>query len=289
MALTDSPTARRLDHVVMPFASLAQSRDWFTRLGFTVAADAAHPFGTGNACVFFKDGLFIEPLAVVDPGAYEAAELDGNLFVRRDAHFRASLPSALSGLALKSTDAGADRESLGLIGLAEEAVTDFGRPLTLPDGTKTALSFRLIYAKDFAPHAPNLFFCEVRHSFTTDRSSLTAHPNQATGIARIEFSATDIEAAEAYLTAVLGTDGEESEDGDIVFALPNAQIVLVEVGGEDVPSFAISALTIRTAGFDGLRSILADSGVDFDLADGVLSVACPNGAGEVRFIEETGI
>jgi hypothetical protein len=29
-----------------------------------VAADARHPFGTENACVFFADGTYLEPLAL---------------------------------------------------------------------------------------------------------------------------------------------------------------------------------------------------------------------------------
>ena len=58
--------ARRIDHCVLPVADLAGARDRLTRLGFTVAPEGRHPFGTHNACVYFADDTFLEPLAVGD-------------------------------------------------------------------------------------------------------------------------------------------------------------------------------------------------------------------------------
>ena len=47
--------ARSLDHLVLPVVDIRTARKRLTELGFTVAADARHPFGTENACVFFQD------------------------------------------------------------------------------------------------------------------------------------------------------------------------------------------------------------------------------------------
>ncbi len=55
---------RAIDHLVLPIVDLDTSRERLGRLGFTVAADARHPFGTENACVFFSDDTYLEPLAV---------------------------------------------------------------------------------------------------------------------------------------------------------------------------------------------------------------------------------
>ena len=56
-----------LDHVVLPVADLGVARARLTALGFTVAPDGLHPFGTANCCVYLADGTFLEPLAVGDP------------------------------------------------------------------------------------------------------------------------------------------------------------------------------------------------------------------------------
>ncbi|HWT31341.1 MAG TPA: VOC family protein, partial [Propylenella sp.] len=60
---------------------LARSR--LTSLGFNVAPDARHPFGTGNALVFFADRSFLEPITIVDRGAADMAAAEGFFFVRR--------------------------------------------------------------------------------------------------------------------------------------------------------------------------------------------------------------
>ncbi|EAU40102.1 hypothetical protein FP2506_11117 [Fulvimarina pelagi HTCC2506] len=274
---------RQLDHVVMPFAALSEARAFFESLGFTVAADAQHPFGTGNACIYLADGLFIEPLARLDEEACEAADRDGNLFVRRDAAFRDKHPAAFSALALKSEDALADRESLAVIGLAEEATVDFERTLTLSDASSGTLAFRLAFVKDFGPRAPSLFLCEQRHQLAIDRASLMRHANGAKSIAGFEFASTDIEAAEAYLCAVFGGEGAETEDGTIRFDLPNSTVTLVEFGGGDAPSFSLSAMTITISDLNALRTRLAGHAIDFEDEDGHLAVACPNGAGRIVF------
>ena len=58
---------RALDHLVLPVPSLELARAHLDALGFTIAPQGTHPFGTINACVFFADGTFLEPLAVGDP------------------------------------------------------------------------------------------------------------------------------------------------------------------------------------------------------------------------------
>ena len=54
---------RAIDHLVLPTDSLGVARARLSALGFTVAPDAQHPFGTGNCCVYLQDGTYLEPLA----------------------------------------------------------------------------------------------------------------------------------------------------------------------------------------------------------------------------------
>jgi hypothetical protein len=62
-AIKEPREARAIDHAVLPVESLEATRARLSSaLGFTVAPDGMHPFGTENACVYFADGTFLEPL-----------------------------------------------------------------------------------------------------------------------------------------------------------------------------------------------------------------------------------
>ena len=78
-------SARLLDHLVLPVAELSAARNRLTQLGFTVAADAQHPFGTENACVSLADKTYLEPIAVASREDCEAAAL-GGIETRFDNH-----------------------------------------------------------------------------------------------------------------------------------------------------------------------------------------------------------
>lgn len=177
---------RPLDHVVLPFPDLPSARARLESLGFQVAPDAVHPFGTGNACVFFADGAYLEPLAVVDHAAYGDALGEGNLFVGHDAAFRSANPlPAFSGLALRSDDALIDRETLAEHGLGEHGVVAFSRDLVSADGISATLSFRLTFARSPADFGATLFFCQKLHRTAPERAALTRHPNGVNGLSRI--------------------------------------------------------------------------------------------------------
>lgn len=94
----------KLDHCVLPSANLAIARELLTRLGFTVAPDAAHPFGITNCRVFFEDGRYLESVVLADKNAARRASAAGNVFVQRDRRFRdAGGDEGFSALALAPT------------------------------------------------------------------------------------------------------------------------------------------------------------------------------------------
>ena len=68
-----SRTPRPIDHLVLPVSDLGVARDRLTALGFTVAKDARHPFGTENCCVFLSDGSYLEPLGIANREECEAS------------------------------------------------------------------------------------------------------------------------------------------------------------------------------------------------------------------------
>ncbi|MBB4120440.1 VOC family protein [Martelella radicis] len=176
---------RPLDHLVMPVVDLATSRLRLSALGFSVAPDARHPFGTENACVYFADGTYLEPLGIADLQIYGNHIRDGLQFVARDKAFRFRVgEDGLSAIVFKSEDAVADHEAFATEGIAAGDLFRFSRTFQREDGSEAEAGFRLAFAADL--RAPDLFF------FTCERllplsppEALMAHQNGVTGIAEV--------------------------------------------------------------------------------------------------------
>ncbi|BDA84681.1 hypothetical protein Sa4125_22230 [Aureimonas sp. SA4125] len=217
------PPARRIDHIVMPVTSLDASRTFFDTLGFTVAPNAAHPFGTENACVFFADGTYLEPLAIGDPAAYAEAGQGGAVFVSRDGafRFRRGAPG-FSGIAFASDDAEADWRAFRASGLADGDVFQFARIFEAPDGARRELGFRLAFAND--RRVPDLFFfCCQALARPGDRSALTVHANGVTGMARLVLSEPHPADFVALLQAASGHTPVAREDDQTGLGAANVQ------------------------------------------------------------------
>src|SRR6266545_7584937 len=71
--------SRGLDHVVHAVRDLDAAADAYRRLGFTVGARNAHPWGTHNRIVQLP-GFFIELLTVAEPEKIPPAEPGGFSF-----------------------------------------------------------------------------------------------------------------------------------------------------------------------------------------------------------------
>ena len=148
-----------LDHLVLPTVNLASARERLGKLGFTVAPDARHPFGTENACIFFADKTYLEPLAVASHEQCEESVGEGNVFVARDQAYRFRLgEDGFSAVVFGTEDAVVDDERFRARTISAGRMLDFSRPMKMPDGTETVAGFRLAFAADL--RAPDfLAFC----------------------------------------------------------------------------------------------------------------------------------
>ncbi|MDP2120036.1 MAG: VOC family protein [Hoeflea sp.] len=182
-------TPRPLDHLVLPVEDLETARARHMSLGFTIAAEALHPFGTENACVFFADGTYLEPLAIAQREDCEEAARQGNVFVARDQAYRfRRSDTGFSAVVVGSRDATADHARFVRLGMSGGAMLEFSRPMTLPDGSEQTASFRLAFASDL--RSPDFFGFAVERLNVpmSDRTALTTHANGVTGIAEIVLS-----------------------------------------------------------------------------------------------------
>ncbi|WP_026614320.1 VOC family protein [Ensifer aridi] len=182
-------TARPLDHVVLPVADLVRARRRLTDLGFTVAEEARHPFGTANACVFFADNTYLEPLAVASREECEAAALAGNVFVARDQAFRFRQGhEGLSAIVLGTPDATEDHIRFRSRGISGGDMLEFSRPMRLPDGREGLGSFRLAFAADLRSPDFFLFSCQRIRALPVESTPLHQHENGVLGISEVVLS-----------------------------------------------------------------------------------------------------
>jgi hypothetical protein len=137
-----------------------------------------HPFGTENACVFFADNTFLEPLAVGQRETAEAASLAGNQFTARDGAFRFRRgQEGFSAIVVGSINGDADQAQFVNAGVSGGNILDFGRDFEMPDGTKARMDFRLVCTADL--RSPDFFgfTCERINVPKADRSKLIVHGN----------------------------------------------------------------------------------------------------------------
>ena len=196
---------RPIDHLVLPVTTLTIARSRLTRLGFTVAPDAQHPFGSGNCCVFFKNRTYLEPITIVDRAAADIAAAKGNVFIKRLKRFsERRRAEGFAMLALKSKNAESDRAAFEAAGLHPGDLFAFKRTATLPDGSKREIGVKVALAGD--PQAPEaaLFACEHLSPDALYKPEYLDHPNGALGVVAVAAVAENPADFHILLSAAAG-------------------------------------------------------------------------------------
>ncbi|WEX87297.1 VOC family protein [Sinorhizobium garamanticum] len=285
-------TTRPLDHLVLPVAELAQARRRLNDLGFVVADDARHPFGTENACVFFADNTYLEPLAVASREECEAAALAGNVFVARDQAFRFRQgPEGLSAIVMGTSDAASDHMRFRASGVSGGDMLEFSRPMRLPDGREGLGSFRLAFAADLRSPDFFLFSCQRIRALPVDQTALQRHENGVLGIAEVVLSEpnpTDFQ----YLLQEGVDDREVSANSfGMDIQTGNAKISVLNVAGMEA-FFGRSvkgaerglrgrAVVFRVADLEVTRALFARNDIEFAEMGGRLIVPEAPGQGVI--------
>ena len=290
--------AHGIDHLVLPVRDLDVTRDRYSALGFSVAPDARHPFGTENACIFFQNRTYLEPLAVASRIEMEENARKGLTFLRRfDAYRFRNGREGFSKLAMTSLDAEADNRRYAEAGLAAGDVFSFERPLSLPDGSETTIGVKLAFAVD--ERAPDITFFACQHINTESfwDPGRTTHPNGALGVAEVvivEENPTDFQ---YDLLVVSGERDVHSSSLGLHVDLPKGAISIVtptafsmmfgreaDISGRGLK---LSAFVVDVADLDQAKSILDDNGIGHSRRGNRLVVPPAPGQGTVIAIQES--
>lgn len=275
-----------IDHCVLPVASLAIARERYEALGFMVAPDARHPFGTGNACIFLADGTYLEPLAICDTASYETALAEKNSFILRDCNFRqARGDEGFSALALKTEDADADHERFARSGISAGSRVEFARPLKGADGSVDEARFRLAFS---APASAGgfCFTCQRLHSSVMGAGALSEHSNAVEGLHSVTVKVKDMPEALGYFRKLEGRPSAGPEK-DTALRFRNCRVRLEQDAALPADEqMRFDALTFTSTDIDKLRHILMRSNVVWQDKDGALHVPPAPGQGATFIFQE---
>ena len=223
---------RSLDHLVLPVSSVERARRRYESLGFTVAPEGIHPFGTENCCVFLGNDTFLEPLAVRRREDAEAAALDGNTFVQRDLAYRFRRDiEGFSHVVLKSHDAEHDDADYRRAAMSAGSMVRFEREARDHTGAAAKAAFALAFAGDLRAPDAGFFSCEVVSSPHLDRLALETHPNGALALTNVVLSEPNPTDFQYFLQDLFDQRRMDDNSFGIEFQLANAKVAVATPTG----------------------------------------------------------
>jgi hypothetical protein len=216
---------RSIDHLVLPVASLDIARKRYEALGFQVAPIGLHPFCTENACSWFDNETYLEPLAIKDYEVYQASFDKGIPFVRQDQQYRELVgDDGFSIIAFSTNDAERDYDHFVKTSYGYERLFEFSRPGKTKDGDDCTYSFKGAFAIDKANERFSAFTLERYNVPSLKDAPISKHPNKAMGVTGITLIADNPIEHEAYLNEICGVLADETE---FQYQLGNAQLAVL--------------------------------------------------------------
>jgi len=296
MTVLSNRAPRRVDHVVLPTADLTVARHRLSALGFTVAPAAEHPFGTGNACVYFADDTYLEPLAVMQRETCEEAARAGNVFVRHDQAFRFRCgEEGFSALVMATEDAARDCRAFAEAGISAGSNLSFSRTYVTASDEQADARFELAFAADL--RAPDVFFftCQRINPLNVDRSVLQRHVNGVNGIRQVVLSERNPSDFQYLLQEVTNQREVTAHSFGIDLAAANADIAVLNPAGlkgflgledhDEGRGLRLRAVVFATATLATLEQRLRQSGIGFERVGQRLVVPAAPGQGAVFAFE----
>ena len=249
---------------------LDAAADMYRRLGFTVGARNAHPWGTHNRIVQFS-GFFIELLTVAEPEKIPPPE-----------------PHVRMQKVLESGGAAQDAEGFRAAGIGAFDPFHFEREARSPDGSRVTVGFSLAFAAD--PKAPDISFftCEQHHPENFWNPQFQRHANTASEIAGAVLVAKNPTDHHIFLSVFVGERDLQVSSGGMTVRTPRGAIQVRNPAGfsndygiepPDVSRGArLAAIRLRVGDGAMLRELLGRGGIEAAEQAGGLIVGPVRGA-----------
>ena len=295
--MTTDNSPRLIDHLVFPVTDIAIARERFEKLGFVVAPDGLHPFGTENCCVFFPDGTFIEPIGIAQRETTEIAAAKGNTMVQAVLAYRFRRGvEGFSHVVLKTADASADHKAFTKLAMSAGKMVRFGRSFETPEGEKGRVSFKLAFAGDKRAPDAQFFSCEVVNPPKVDRSPLYAHANGAVRLKEIVIAEPNPSDFQYFLQDLFGVREMDNHSFGIEIITGNAKVSVLSAAGvkaflgldidERERGLRHTAAVLGVKDLAKTKALLDSAGVETIEKPGRIIVAPETGQGAAIAFEE---
>lgn len=178
-----------IDHPLLATRDIEGLRNRLLSLGFNMTAIGKHPWGTSTSLAMF-DGCLIEIMGIYDDRLLDEVPA-GDFRFGRHVHDHLQQREGIALSALHSTNAAADAERAAEAGFTVAGQLEFGRDVTLPDGTKDRTKTTLALLPD--PRFPRLsfFLCQQHRPELIYVPEWLQHPNTVNGICGVNLVAKD--------------------------------------------------------------------------------------------------
>lgn len=287
-----------IDHLVLSTGSISAARERLGKLGFTVASDARHPFGTENACVFFADKTYLEPLGIGSVEDCDKAIANGNVFVARDRSIRFRTgEDGFTAVVFGTDNAEGDHRRFLDHTLSAGEMLEFSRPMRLPDGSEAVGSFRLAFAADLRSPDFFAFNCQRINPLPADRAALETHANGVVGMSRVVLSTPRPEAFSSFVSAISNGAAPSPHSFGIGFETANVDIDVLDDQGMEAffdagpvsQDFGLRgrAIVFRVVDLSVTEAHLAGNGVTYTRKNNTILVKAAPGQGALFAFEET--
>src|SRR5882757_7254910 len=186
---------------------LDQAAANYKRLGFTVSPRGTHSahMGSGNYTIMF-DPDYMELLGVLTPTEHNAPA-------------RAYLDTRGEGIervAFTAVDSAAGAEEIPAPGSPPVEPPDFGRPVTTPNGTISAATFRTFeWPRAETPGGIRIFACQHKTRETVWIPELMQHANGAKRLKQVVIVSPEPPRDAAHLSKMIDRDVRNEVDGAV--------------------------------------------------------------------------
>jgi hypothetical protein len=247
-----------IDHPLLATRDIDAFRARLIALGFNMTAIGKHPWGTSTSLAMFN-GCLLEIMGIYDDTLIDEVPA-GDFRFGRHVFEHLKMREGVALTALHSTNSVADALYAADAGLHVAGHLEFGRDVTLPDGTAGRTKTTLALLPDDTFPRLSFFLCQQHRPDLIYVPEWLEHPNTVTGICGVNVVAHRNH--HAALRAKLGAlyPGSHQIDGGFECTTANGQLRVLE---PDAFTRTIGALPadLRT---DPTPCI---AGMDFTVAD----------------------
>ena len=285
-----------LEHPLVVTDSIDTLAERYRRLGFAPTQRGFHPWGTVNHLVLFPNH-FIELLGIADEDLLDEPSETGFRFGRFIAR-ALDRNEGVALVALHGDDIAADTTALAARGLEPDALVNFRRTVTRPDGTEDEAAFSLAMLIDEDRPRLSYFLCQHHRPDLVWVPERMDHPNGAQAITRITYAVGEPYAVWSRFKQIWGETALTDVDGGFSVATPGGELLVLDrmtienryfqtplpQGWRD--EACAVAITIRVQSLHALHVHMLTANVPFLLKDDEMHVA-PREAGNVilEFVE----